>query len=116
MKVCVWGLHSFGVEPSNITLITVSGMLEVTMVVRRAQSNYSTILVLGIVLRGQTAHSLLVTNVSTGSLSELQLLRTLINSTIPVDALYQLLNKVKHQSQYIVMTLLETSNATRLLS
>ncbi|AGO28223.1 putative 6,7-dimethyl-8-ribityllumazine synthase [Candidatus Tremblaya phenacola PAVE] len=114
VKTCFLVLHSFGVEPHNITLISVSGSLEAAMLVGRVSANYSAILIMGIVLRGLTSHSELVTNISFERITELQLGGVIINGSLLLTSLSQLLNKVKYQSQYVVAALLEASNALRL--
>lgn len=115
IKICVLSLHSLGVEPSNITIITVSGMLEAAMITRKLLASYGAALVLGLVLRGLTSHSDLVTHVTMTMLTNLQGNQCLINGMLTVKNLGQLLNKIRHQSQYIGTTLLENSNTGKLL-
>lgn len=119
-SACIQELLSLGVKKQNIYAITVPGSLEVPLALRQlAQSGpqFDALIALGIVMRGDTYHFEIVSDVSARAVMQVSLELDLAigNAILTVENEQQAKERVQEKGKAVSVTVVEMANYRRIL-
>lgn len=119
-NACIQELLSLGVKKQNIYAITVPGSLEVPIALRQlAQSGpqFDALIALGIVMRGDTYHFEIVSDVSARAVMQVSLELNLAigNAILTVENEQQAKERVQEKGKAVSATVVEMANYRRIL-